>query len=230
MIKYSTILHDVRERLKLSMNEYAVADSIHKLSELPNYNWKANRTYISDFLVIDRTNVIKIIERLINIWILQEWWNYVTDLWKNEVLWNTTVTDVNYNTNCSELPHNNNYILNNNNPPVIPQGEIEEKTPKEKKYKLSLSLEEIITIWNSVEDKYWIKFKAPPSTNIYKQLLSSYNAKRDIITDDEFYKWLDNYLLEISKRKEWNSYYTHRFALHLFMKQNNGLESFIYNY
>ena len=241
-MKYTTILHDIRKKYWLSMNEYAVADSIFMLSSMPNFNWKINRTYLSDFLVINRTNIIRIINKLIWLWLLEKWWNNVTDLWKNEVLWNATVEEweVLWNatlldTNCCETQHNNNIIYKynyNNNltiPPISPKGDC---TDKEKKVinKLLLSLDEIINIWNSVEDKFWIKFKAPPNTNIYKQLLSSYNAKKKTITNEEFYSGLDNYLLEISKRKPENeSYYKHRFALHLFMKQSNWLEKFIYS-
>ena len=62
--RYSVVLHDVRDRLELSLNEYVVIDSIHKLST-------TNRRYpyctiskddLAKFLRLGRATVFRAIE------------------------------------------------------------------------------------------------------------------------------------------------------------------------
>lgn len=66
--RYSVVLHDVRDKLDLSLNEYVVIDSIHKLST-------SNRRYpyctiskddLAKFLKLGRATVFRAIEVGIN--------------------------------------------------------------------------------------------------------------------------------------------------------------------
>jgi len=66
--RYSVVLHDVRDKLDLSLNEYVVIDSIHKLST-------SNRRYpyctiskddLAKFLKLGRATVFRAIEAGIN--------------------------------------------------------------------------------------------------------------------------------------------------------------------
>lgn len=62
---YTTILHEKRLKLGLTLNEYCVADSIHKLSNNSRYQWcEMSRDNIGKFIGISGRSVITIIKKL----------------------------------------------------------------------------------------------------------------------------------------------------------------------
>jgi hypothetical protein len=62
MIKFTTILHDKRKELDLSMLEYVLLDTVEKLSK-PKF--RAHRKTLADFVGMSRGGIIKAINRLI---------------------------------------------------------------------------------------------------------------------------------------------------------------------
>lgn len=62
MIKFTTILHDKREELDISMLEYVVLDTIEKLSR-PKF--RAHRKTLAEFIGMSRSGLIKAINRLV---------------------------------------------------------------------------------------------------------------------------------------------------------------------
>jgi hypothetical protein len=66
-ITYTTIIHHLREQLKITSNEYIVADTIHKTSNTKDYPYcKIGREKIAKCAGISRRAVIKIINKLEN--------------------------------------------------------------------------------------------------------------------------------------------------------------------
>ena len=65
--RYTVVLHDVREKLDLSLNAYVVIDSIHKLSNSnPNYPYcTMSKPKIAQFLKIGEATVFRAIEEAI---------------------------------------------------------------------------------------------------------------------------------------------------------------------
>ena len=59
--RYSLILHDVRERLGLSLNTYVVIDSIHKLSTSnPKYPFcRMSKDELASFLQLGRATIFR---------------------------------------------------------------------------------------------------------------------------------------------------------------------------
>lgn len=62
MIQFTTILHDKREELDISMLEYVVLDTIEKLSR-PKF--RAHRKTLAEFIGMSRSGLIKAINRLV---------------------------------------------------------------------------------------------------------------------------------------------------------------------
>ena len=63
--QYTTILYRVKKKLKLTANEYLIADSIDKLSNNAKFQWcEVNREDIANFQGISRRSVISIIQKL----------------------------------------------------------------------------------------------------------------------------------------------------------------------
>ena len=63
--QYTTILYRVKRKLKLSANEYLIADSIDKLSNNSKFQWcEMTREGLADFQGISRRSVISIIQKL----------------------------------------------------------------------------------------------------------------------------------------------------------------------
>jgi len=62
--RYSLVLHDVREKLGISLNTYVVIDSIHKLSSSdPRFPYCVmSKDDISNFLMISRRTVFRAIK------------------------------------------------------------------------------------------------------------------------------------------------------------------------
>jgi hypothetical protein len=62
--RYTVVLHEVREKLDLSFNSYAVLDSIHKLSHSdPNYFYcTMSKDKIAEFLSLSRRTIFHAIE------------------------------------------------------------------------------------------------------------------------------------------------------------------------
>lgn len=62
--RYTVVLHDIREKLGLSLNTYVVIDSIHKLStNNPNYPYcTMSKEGIAKFLDLGRATVFRSIE------------------------------------------------------------------------------------------------------------------------------------------------------------------------
>jgi Mn-dependent DtxR family transcriptional regulator len=68
-LRYTTILHEARMRLGLTMEEYAVCDLIHHLQSNPKNTtlWcYASKEYIAETLGISRATVFRILNRLID--------------------------------------------------------------------------------------------------------------------------------------------------------------------
>ncbi len=64
--KFTKIMHDIKEELKLSVNEYMVADSIDTLSNNPKYGWCImSQEKMGEFLGLSRETINKIIKRLV---------------------------------------------------------------------------------------------------------------------------------------------------------------------
>jgi hypothetical protein len=56
--RYTTVIHQVRKRLALSMPTYCVIDSIAKLSNKPDHQWcTRSKDEIAEFLMISRRTV-----------------------------------------------------------------------------------------------------------------------------------------------------------------------------
>lgn len=62
--RYTVVLHQVREKLGLSLNTYVVIDSIHKLSTSdPKYPWCImSKDDLADFLTLGRATVFRSIK------------------------------------------------------------------------------------------------------------------------------------------------------------------------
>ena len=69
VLPYTTILHQVREYLGITMEDYCVADSIYHLSANPDNKIKgwcfASKKYISDFIRLNERYVFRSIKKLI---------------------------------------------------------------------------------------------------------------------------------------------------------------------
>ena len=63
MIKFTTILHDKREELDISMLEYVILDTVEKLSK-PKF--RAHRKTLAQFVGMSRGGLIKAINRLVD--------------------------------------------------------------------------------------------------------------------------------------------------------------------
>lgn len=219
---YIIIIDEIREELCINIVEYYILAMINSINKSKDFRWKVNRWFLGHKAGISRQSVLTQINKLVALWYLDKTWNIVNNEVSKKLSQNVKYLDAKWQ---NSLHYNNNNYNNNYN-----EATKEEKDNLENVNKLSLSLDDLINIWNSVEDKLWKKFKSPKTTNTFQQLFHSYNAKKNVITDEEFYLWLENYLKEISKRKPDNDYFKHRFTLEKFMKQNNWLEKFIYNY
>ena len=65
---YTTILHEKRIALSLSLSEYCVADSVHKLSNNSKYLWCKNPVEnISKFLGLSERQLVRILQQLIEL-------------------------------------------------------------------------------------------------------------------------------------------------------------------
>jgi hypothetical protein len=61
--RYTTVIHQVRKRLALSMPAYCVIDSIAKLSNKPDHQWcTRSKDEIAEFLMISRRTVFNAID------------------------------------------------------------------------------------------------------------------------------------------------------------------------
>lgn len=61
--RYTFIQHGIRERYKISANEYIIMDSVYKLSRHTG-RCESSREYLAKFLGITKQGVIKLIDRL----------------------------------------------------------------------------------------------------------------------------------------------------------------------
>ena len=72
-ILYTTILHDIRERLNLSLNEYCITDSIHKMSHRKDYSWcYESKKNLGKFIGVSERATHKIIRKLLFMNILEK--------------------------------------------------------------------------------------------------------------------------------------------------------------
>ena len=71
--RYSLVLHDVRERMGISLNTYAVIDSIHKLSSSdPRFPYCVmSKEDIAEFLKISRRTVFRSIDEAENLELIE---------------------------------------------------------------------------------------------------------------------------------------------------------------
>lgn len=85
-LTYTTIQHDKRKKLDISVLEYVMLDAIEKLSK-PSF--RANKQSIANFLGMSRSGVIKAINRLCEKGLLRRIGDKelsVTDTWVNETI------------------------------------------------------------------------------------------------------------------------------------------------
>jgi len=88
--RYTVVLHEVRERLKLSLNTYVVIDSIHKLSS-SNRNYPyctMSKENMAKFLGLGRATVFRAIEDALKKKLIEktpEHFLKATQKWINEV-------------------------------------------------------------------------------------------------------------------------------------------------
>lgn len=225
-MKFTTINHEARIELGLTMNEYAVADSIYHLSNSPTYKEKINKTYLADFFHIERKNILLIINRLIEKWLLNKEWNKTTIKW-------VEITQLNELKQLSKTSWNDTqYIYNNNiiETPIIPLGDEANKKEKElHKTDLSfISTEEIIDWWNNDLPKSYKfpQFKWKKGMKGYEDLHKQWLMIRNRYDKELFNNWMENYMKEIDWRNPIHDYSKHRFTLYEWIKQSNALLKF----
>lgn len=63
--RYTVIMHDVREKHKMTLTEYAIADSIYHLQNNPEHLCKASKVYLGNFIGLKRRATIDIINKLV---------------------------------------------------------------------------------------------------------------------------------------------------------------------
>ncbi len=86
-MRYSIIHHDVREQFGLSLHEYVVCDAIYQLSY--HYGVNKSNAEMSKFLGIDRANMSRIQDRLLEKGLLT-----YTNAWAVSEKWTEAVTGV----------------------------------------------------------------------------------------------------------------------------------------
>ncbi len=88
--RYTVVLHDVREKLNLSLNAYVVIDSIHKLST-SNQNYPyctMSKDDIAKFLCLARATVFRALEEALKKGLIEkspEHFLRTTDKWIDHV-------------------------------------------------------------------------------------------------------------------------------------------------
>ena len=64
--RFTYVVHTVREKYDLTMNEYAIADSITKLQRLNANNLcYASKDYLGNFINLERRTAINLINKLV---------------------------------------------------------------------------------------------------------------------------------------------------------------------
>lgn len=119
MSTYTTILHDKKKELGISLNEYVIADVVYHLSK--KGKCKAKRTYLAEIIGVTRPGLFKIINSLIEKGLVESNDDKSlssTEEWVNKVYMDSKQSlhdDVNkVDTACKQsLPLYNN--INNNN-------------------------------------------------------------------------------------------------------------------
>jgi MarR family len=94
ILSYTLVLHSAREKLGITLNEYAVADLIYHLANNPKndfHGWcYASKEALGDFVGIDRATVFRIIDRLIEKGIIirnpETKYLQASELWYNTVV------------------------------------------------------------------------------------------------------------------------------------------------
>ena len=83
---HTTIHHGVRRQFDLTLNEYAICDSIYYLSR--SYPCTASKEYLGDFIGVSRQSVQKILNKLIGKKLLSKTKKCLitTELWNNAIL------------------------------------------------------------------------------------------------------------------------------------------------
>ena len=87
MNMYTTIIHPLRKAFNLSMNEYCVLDTIYHLSKNNKYwGWCIqSQSRIWEILDLSRRTIVKIINTLIEKWLIEKWqtWFRTVDEWND---------------------------------------------------------------------------------------------------------------------------------------------------
>lgn len=90
MHKFTTILHEVRKSLWLNNDEYVVCDTIWVLSNKHGHEYcTLSKVNMSWNLDISRAKIFRIIEKLIEMWLVVRWGvNQLktTEKWNEELL------------------------------------------------------------------------------------------------------------------------------------------------
>lgn len=143
--KYTTILHNVRETLDLSLLEYCVADTIYKLSSNPKapiLGWcNASKDTMAKFIGVDRRTIIRIINNLVAKKIVER--NdkdpsntRTTEVWyDNAIIGKTKIKRTQGVTKChggGDILSHNNSIYNNNNDLTIGRPKKRPRNPFER--------------------------------------------------------------------------------------------------
>lgn len=97
---------------------------------------------------------------------------------------------------------------------------------KDNSIEKTLSIEEFVSVWNSVKSIWrekWLK-QCKMQT---KDIVNAWNSIIKEYTKMEIEYWLKQYVNEIESRDKWTSYKDHRFSLYEFITQKNWLKRFI---
>lgn len=235
-MQYTTINHIKRKELWLSMNEYAIADTIYHISKSDRFTGIINKTYLADFFWITRKNILLIINRLIIKWILDENGEKTTELWEliyrddltewvDLTQWVEMTQQVSRNDTAEwvETTHNNNIININNNISC-------QKTKKSDKKKTDLSelsTDQLISWRNNLPRQYNLpSFRWTKWMKNYDALNELWFAERNKYDKETFNRAMANYLADINRRDQRNEYASHRFAIYAWIKQTNALLKF----
>lgn len=90
-----------------------------------------------------------------------------------------------------------------------------------------VTVDDMISVWNSITVDWWIQFKTAKTTKAYMDLEKAFLLVKKSYNREWINKALDNYIIDIQSRVPNTSYAKHRFTLLQFLKQSNWLAKFI---
>ena len=70
---YTTIIHVLRRKYKLTNDDYCVVDSIHKLSNNPDFPWcRTAKRELGEFLNLSERTIYRICEKMLKLGFLEK--------------------------------------------------------------------------------------------------------------------------------------------------------------